>query len=174
MSYLTCRANLCANDVNAFLGYAVSAKYVEQHFDERAKAQVSLLKGNSFAQTFIVSKMQVLQMIKNTKAVFKDVITTLNWMDDEAKKVAIEKVDAMVELVGYPDWIKDKAALESHYSGVLCNTILERQWGSLMIFHFLADSCSNGTFRKLNERQCTAYPARASWITKDARSNEVY
>ena len=72
---------------------------------------------------FIDSEMQVLHMIRNIKAVFKDVVTTLNWMDDEAKRVAAEKVDTMVELVGYPDWIKDKRALESHYSGVLYNLV---------------------------------------------------
>lgn len=63
-------------------------------------------------------RIQVLQMIQNTKLVFKDVITSLYWMDEPTKRAAIEKVDAMIELIGYPDWIKDKRALEAYYSGV--------------------------------------------------------
>jgi 3-keto-L-gulonate-6-phosphate decarboxylase len=36
-------------------------------------------------------------------------------MDDATKAIAKEKVDAMIELVGYPDWITKKRELEAYY-----------------------------------------------------------
>lgn len=41
-----------------------------------------------------------------------------SWMDTETKLTATEKVDAMIEFVGYPNWIKNKTALEDYYDGV--------------------------------------------------------
>ena len=41
-----------------------------------------------------------------------------SWMDTENKLTATEKLDAMIEFVGYPDWIKNKTALEDYYDGV--------------------------------------------------------
>ena len=46
-------------------------------------------------------------MIANLKTAFK------------TKAIAREKADYMSEFVGYPDWIKDKAALEAYYDGVI-------------------------------------------------------
>lgn len=31
----------------------------------------------------------------------------------------MEKVDEMVDLVAYPEWIKDRASLENFYQGVI-------------------------------------------------------
>ena len=38
--YLWNRSNSCANEINSLLGYAISAKYIENSFDEKAKVQV--------------------------------------------------------------------------------------------------------------------------------------
>jgi predicted metalloendopeptidase len=54
-------------------------------------------------------------MITYLKAAFVTLITEADWMDDATKAIAKEKVDAMIELVGYPDWITKKRELEAYY-----------------------------------------------------------
>lgn len=92
------RSNNCANEVNSMFGYAVGAKYIEKHFQGSIKAQVE-------------------SMIKYLKAAFVTLIDEAEWMDATTKAIAREKVDAMVELVAFPNWIKKKEDVESFYSG---------------------------------------------------------
>jgi len=54
-------------------------------------------------------------MIKYLKATFVASITEADWMDDATKAIAKDKVDAMIELVGFPDWITKKRDLEAYY-----------------------------------------------------------
>lgn len=56
-------------------------------------------------------------MIKYLKAAFVTLIDEAEWMDATTKAIAREKVDAMVELVAFPNWIKKKEDVESFYSG---------------------------------------------------------
>lgn len=57
-------------------------------------------------------------MIANLKTAFKTLVDEATWMDDVTKGYAREKVDYMIEFVGYPDWILDNAQLEAYYEGV--------------------------------------------------------
>jgi len=93
------RTTTCANQANDVLGYAVSAKYVERSFDEIAKTETEL-------------------MIKDLKTAFKTLVDEAAWMDSTTKGIAREKVDFISEFVAYPDWIKNKTALETYYNGV--------------------------------------------------------
>lgn len=61
---------------------------------------------------------QVKEMVTNLKRAFKSMVIEDAWMDTETKLTANEKVDAMIEFVGYPQWIKNKTALEEYYDGV--------------------------------------------------------
>ena len=58
-------------------------------------------------------------MIANLKQAFKCLVYESNWMDCVTKSIAFDKVDAMVEFIAYPDWIKNKTALEDYYDGVV-------------------------------------------------------
>jgi len=57
-------------------------------------------------------------MIANLKVAFKSLVDDATWMDDDTKVVAREKADYMSQFVGYPDWVKNKTALEAYYDGV--------------------------------------------------------
>jgi len=57
-------------------------------------------------------------MISNLKRAFKSLVDESSWMDAVTKSIALEKVDAMREFVAYPDWVKNKTALEDYYRGV--------------------------------------------------------
>ncbi len=70
-------------------------------------------------------------LIANLKTAFKTLVDDAAWMDDTTKAIAKEKVDFISEFVGYPDWIKDKAALEAYYKGV---KQIKRQKDNIIIF----------------------------------------
>ena len=57
-------------------------------------------------------------MIANLKRAFKSLVNDASWMDSDTKSIAKDKVDAMIEFVGYPPWIKNKTAVEYYYNGV--------------------------------------------------------
>ena len=70
-------------------------------------------------------------MIANLKVAFKSLVDDATWMDDDTKVVAREKADYMSQFVGYPDWVKNKTALEAYYDGV---SALRFYWAELSLF----------------------------------------
>ena len=57
-------------------------------------------------------------MVVNLKKAFKSLVKDATWMDSTTKSIAIDKVDAMIEFIGYPQWILNKTAVEEYYDGV--------------------------------------------------------
>ena len=64
-------------------------------------------------------------MITYLKTAFIKLIGETDWMDPLTKMIARGKVNAMIALVGYPDWIKNKQFIESYYDGVSRFIILQ-------------------------------------------------
>ncbi|KAI9550727.1 hypothetical protein GHT06_006121 [Daphnia sinensis] len=140
------RSNSCANEINSMFGYAVGAKYVEKHFQESTKTQVE-------------------SMINYLKAAFVTLIDEAEWMDPTTKAIAREKVFAMVELVGFPHWIKNKEAVESFYSD---RPIVSRDEHFANIQNVNAWLTKNGL---MNLRRKTN---RTRWITFPSVVNAFY
>lgn len=46
---------------------------------------------------------------------FKEILTEIAWLDDETRKLAVEKIDAMRLRIGYPDFILDRKQLAKRY-----------------------------------------------------------
>ncbi len=85
---------LAADIVNSTLGDYVDQLYVERHFSAEAKADVERM-----IQSFIDN--------------YKERVAGLDWMSDETKQKAIEKLDNMRFFVGYPDqWDDSLDALD--------------------------------------------------------------
>lgn len=64
-------------------------------------------------------------LITNLNTAFKSLVDDASWMDEDTKTLAREKADAIVSKIGYPDWIKNKTALEKYYEGVILAERLE-------------------------------------------------
>ncbi len=79
--------------VNGTVGEAVGQLYVDQMFPPEAKEKAEI-------------------MIANVIAAYKDRIKALDWMGDETKLKAIEKLDKFTVKIGYPDKWKDYSSLE--------------------------------------------------------------
>ncbi|XP_018913076.2 neprilysin-4 isoform X1 [Bemisia tabaci] len=89
----------CVAQVNSNMGMALGAMFVKRYFDEN-------------------SKDDTLVMTKEIQQAFQEILNETTWIDIETKKLASEKIDAMMLRIGYPNFILDKAELNHHYKDV--------------------------------------------------------
>ncbi|GGD00533.1 M13 family metallopeptidase [Aquisalinus flavus] len=79
--------------VNGTLGEAVGQVYVEDHFPPESKAKME-------------------ELVDNLKAAFRMRLENLDWMTEETKQEAFDKLDAFNTKIGYPDEWTDYSDLE--------------------------------------------------------------
>ena len=90
------------------LGFLIGQKFVQNNFSENAKKQA-------------------LELITYLKSYLKERIITLDWMGEQTKTKALEKLSTMVVKIGYPDkWREYKSEIKSSNSyltnNLNCNT----------------------------------------------------
>ena len=78
------RAQLMVQKVDRQLGYALGQLYVKRYFNEAAK-------------------QRVLDLVNNLQKAFENRIDHLDWMSEETKVQAKEKLYAITKKIGYPD-----------------------------------------------------------------------
>jgi putative endopeptidase len=78
--------------VEGSMGEAVGRVYVERHFPERAKAEMDVL-------------------VANLIEAYRESITNLDWMSEETRGRALQKLDKFTPKVGYPVKWRDYSAL---------------------------------------------------------------
>lgn len=78
--------------VNGTLGEAVGQMYVQKYFPEE-------------------NKERMLALVKNLQHALGERISALEWMSDETKEKALEKLNAFTIKIGYPDTWRDYTAL---------------------------------------------------------------
>ena len=89
--------------VNSSAGELLGKLYVEQHFPEDAKSQIS-------------------QLVENLRAAFDVSIRELEWMSEPTKAQALLKLDAFLPKLAYPDTWRDFSGLQTsddHFNNVL-------------------------------------------------------
>lgn len=79
--------------MNKQLGEVLGKEYVKKAFSESSKERVNT-------------------MIDNLQLVFRERLGKLNWMSDETKKRALEKLDAFNRKIGYPDKWQDYSKMD--------------------------------------------------------------
>ena len=81
------------NAVNANLGEVVGKVYVKEHFPPEAKERM-------------------LELVNNLLRAYEQSIRELDWMTDETRAQALDKLSKFTPKIGYPDIWKDYSALE--------------------------------------------------------------
>ena len=81
------------NAVNGILGEVVGKIYVKKHFKPEAKERM-------------------VDLVENLRAAYGEAIVGLDWMSEETKKQALEKLKKFTPKIGYPDKWKDYSVLE--------------------------------------------------------------
>uniref|UniRef100_A0A8C4QFF7 Neprilysin n=1 Tax=Eptatretus burgeri TaxID=7764 RepID=A0A8C4QFF7_EPTBU len=91
----------CVRYVNQYLNKAVGSQYVREAFAGDSKQMVEVI-------------------ISQIKEVFIEKLVEINWMDQETKRKAQEKAEAIMERIGYPDYIlhDDNPKLDDDYAQV--------------------------------------------------------
>lgn len=89
---------------DATLGEATGRLYAEQYFPES-------------------SKQAVLQLVEDVRAAYGERIELLDWMSDETKQYAKQKLANIKVLIGYPDTWRDFTRLSIHTTSYLANIL---------------------------------------------------
>lgn len=96
-------------NVNGNIGQLLGKAFVDRHFSQEAKKDVS-------------------QMVENLRTVFRERINALEWMSEETKLKAIEKLEAFNMKIGYPDKWRDYSSLEVSSDQLVRNIINARKF----------------------------------------------
>ena len=88
--------------VEGAIGEAVGREYVARHFPPSSKAQMDELVGNLIEA-------------------YRQSITDLDWMGEETKRRAFEKLDTFRPKIGYPEKFRDYSALQVSAQDLLGN-----------------------------------------------------
>lgn len=88
----------CISDTDNTVGFALGAMFVRNAFEGGSKEK---------AET----------MVNEVRDAFKKNLPFLDWMDDDTRKKAIEKANAVIDMIGFPPWILNDTALEAFYEG---------------------------------------------------------
>ena len=68
-------------------GFALGSLFVEKSFNGRSKPVAQ-------------------DMIDDVKGAFKQRLRNAKWMDEGTRKAALVKLEAITDMIGYPDYIK--------------------------------------------------------------------
>ncbi|XP_066583083.1 neprilysin-4-like isoform X2 [Prorops nasuta] len=90
----------CVAQVNSNMGMAVGSMFVKKYFDEN-------------------SKNDTLAMTREMQRSFRELLNRTCWIDDDTKRLASEKVNAMFLRIGYPDFILQRDLLNERYKDVV-------------------------------------------------------
>ncbi|GAB1270218.1 M13 family metallopeptidase [Aurantivibrio infirmus] len=81
------------NTLNGQLGDAIGKLYVEKHFSAAAKTRME-------------------ELVENLREAYRESIIALEWMGDETKLKAIDKLEKFNPKIGYPNKWRDLSSLE--------------------------------------------------------------
>ncbi|PTW90919.1 putative endopeptidase [Microbacteriaceae bacterium MWH-Ta3] len=88
--------------VEGSLGHAIGKIYVERHYPESAKAAMD-------------------DLIANLIEAYRESITQLDWMTDDTKAKALEKLDKFTPKIGYPATWRDYSTIEIRHDDLIHN-----------------------------------------------------
>lgn len=93
------RSLYCTGGVNQLMGMAVAYFVVDRKFLNATKPRVE-------------------EMLKNIQNSFNNLLSQIDWMDAKTKAMTLEKSNAMQSLIGFPEYLLNKTALELEFYDV--------------------------------------------------------
>ena len=101
---------------------------------KRMVAMTDGMVGDALGQMYVAkyfppeAKKKADELVSNLMAVYNDRIQKLDWMSDETKKKALEKLSTIQRKIGYPDKWKDYAGLSIDRSSFYQNILNAAKW----------------------------------------------
>jgi putative endopeptidase len=105
------------DEVFDFYGRTLHGRQEQQARWKRAVDAVDAALGEAAGELYVKryfppsSKQQMLELVENLRAAYRERIEHLSWMSPETRKVALEKLAAFHPKIGYPDKWRDYSAL---------------------------------------------------------------
>nr|XP_034989118.1 endothelin-converting enzyme-like 1 isoform X1 [Zootoca vivipara] len=87
---------VCLSQANKHFGMALGALFVEEHFSSASKAKVQ-------------------QLVEDIKHILDRRLEELDWMDEETRRAARAKLQHMMVMIGYPDFLLNPEAIDKEY-----------------------------------------------------------
>ncbi|BFZ24008.1 hypothetical protein BsWGS_27047 [Bradybaena similaris] len=134
----------CITDTDAVLGFALGALFVKETFVGGSKEKAK-------------------EMIENVREAFISNLPNLDWMDPVTRAAAIDKANAVKDMIGYPDFILNDTLLDIRYEKLQINETdyFSNNMASIH-YNFLR------TFEKLRKK------AEDEWAMSPATVNAYY
>ncbi|XP_063986007.1 endothelin-converting enzyme homolog [Diachasmimorpha longicaudata] len=86
----------CVSDTNNVMGFAIGAMFVRDVFHGKSKPKAE-------------------EMINEIRAAFVKNLRNLDWMDEETRRAAEEKANAITDMIGFPNFILNSNELDERY-----------------------------------------------------------
>ncbi|XP_061490511.1 endothelin-converting enzyme-like 1 isoform X2 [Rhineura floridana] len=87
---------VCLSQANKHFGMALGALFVEEYFSSTSKAKVQ-------------------QLVEDIKYILDRRLEELDWMDEETRRAARAKLQHMMVMIGYPDFLLNPEAIDKEY-----------------------------------------------------------
>ncbi|XP_026818473.1 neprilysin-2-like isoform X2 [Rhopalosiphum maidis] len=126
-----------------YFDHAILSMYVRRFIDENAKKNVS----------------EITNGIREEK--YK-ILSTIDWMDDETKKHAIDKAKLMLHHIAYPDEILDDNKLNAYYENIEFDNNTDYYTSLLKMNKFETDNIFSKLRQPVNKSDWTNYSALLS------------
>lgn len=121
-----------------FYGKVMSGKLEQKPRWKRSLSTVNSALGEAVGQMYVAkyfpasSKEKMLELVGNLQKALSEHIAGLEWMSDETKAKAQEKLSAFIVKIGYPDKWRDYSALEikddSYWANVCRSNIFDMEY----------------------------------------------
>ncbi|ESO07738.1 hypothetical protein HELRODRAFT_110566 [Helobdella robusta] len=87
----------CVYESESIMGFVLSTQYIQEEFNEG-------------------SRTSAVEMVKYIRKAFIDNLPNLAWMDEATRKAAIDKAEAVVEKIGFPEFVLNTTELDIKYA----------------------------------------------------------
>nr|W4VS99.1 RecName: Full=Neprilysin-1; Flags: Precursor [Trittame loki] len=138
---------VCTDHTIGLLGYAVGRLYVDKFFTEEEKQDID-------------------ELVENIRSAYKSTLRNNTWMDHVTRNKAIDKLEAMINKMAYPTWIKNDNELNEYYRSVPAIN-RDEFFSSLLKVTKVVKAIQLGKWNKPTDRI-------KDWITTPAVVNAFY
>lgn len=117
-----------------FYGRVLSGAQQERPRWKRAVSTVEGVMGEGLGRLYVekhfpaAAKERMVKLVKNLQASLAERIQVQDWMSEETKKVALEKLDAFYVKVGYPDKWRDYSGLKIEDDSYWANIVRSNEF----------------------------------------------
>lgn len=117
-----------------FFGKTLSGQMAQRPRWKRVQSATNSALSEALGQMYVQryfpaeSKRRMIELVNNLKLSLGDRIQKLNWMSDETKTKALEKLNVVGVKVGYPDKWRDYSGLEVSNDSFFANVLRARKF----------------------------------------------